>query len=247
MARSVRTLPLASVSGGYPEFLPTNQQWKQIEQAYGHALADNVRRAIITATINFLLWEPFERSAESVLLARKEVLKVQEPAKNLHDAAKNLHDALVTAPATTATTSAHHLIKRHFADEKLWSRKFGGRNRDKYVRLRHLLALLLDACTSALAELDDPNLPGRREGDCWRDWVRALTRIAKQNKLPFRVGNDPDPDKASTFVVLVHELQLCMKPEARRHMHSKVALAQAINRTRRAKARVQAAAPSRPS
>jgi len=101
------------------------------------------------------------------------------------------------------------------------------------VRLRLLLALLVHACTSALAELDDRNLPGHREGDCWRDWVRALMRIAKQNKLPFRVGNDPDPDKASAFVVLAHELQLCMKPEARRYMHSKVALAKAINRARR--------------
>jgi hypothetical protein len=246
MARSVRTLPLASVSGGYPEFLPTNQQWKQIEQAYGHALTD-VRQAIITVTINFLLWEPFERAAESVLLARKEVLKVQK-------AAKNLHGASVTARATAATFYAHRLIKRHLADEKFWSRKFGGRNSDEFVQLRRLLALVLDACTSvldactsALAELDDPNQPGHREGDCWRDWVRALTRIAKQNKLPSHVGNDPDPDKASAFVVLVHELQLCMKPEARRYMHSTVALAQAINRARRDKARVQAAAPSRPS
>ena len=105
MARSVRTLPLASVSGGDPKFSPTNQQWKQIEQAYGHALTDNVRQAIIAATINFLFFEPFERAAEPVLLAREAVLKVQK-------AAKNLHDALVTAPATTATIYAHHLIKR---------------------------------------------------------------------------------------------------------------------------------------
>src|SRR5262245_17061128 len=123
MARSVRTLPLASVSGGDAKFSPTNQQWKQIEQAYGPALTDNLRQAIIAATINFLLFEPFERAAEPVLLAREAVLKVQE-------AAKNLHDALVTVPATTATTSAHHIIKRHLADEKLWSRKFRGRNKD---------------------------------------------------------------------------------------------------------------------
>src|SRR5262249_37053779 len=111
MARSVRTLPLASV-GGHPEFSPTNEQWKQIERAYGHALSDNVRQDIVAATIDFLLFEPFERAAEPVSLARERVLTVQKAAKNLHDAlvalvtvslarervltvqeaAKNLHD-----------------------------------------------------------------------------------------------------------------------------------------------------------
>jgi hypothetical protein len=222
MARSVRTLPLASVSGGHPEFSPTNEQWKQIERAYGHALSDNVRQDIVAATINFLLFEPFERAAEPVSLARERVLTVQE-------AAKNLHDALVTAKATTATFYAHHLIKQHFADEAYWSRKFRGRNRDKLVRLRHVLAPLLDACKSALAELDDPNLPGHREGECWRGWVRALTQIAEQHKLPTNASRKPSP-----FVVLVRELERYVLLEARRHTHSYEALAKAIQRARRA-------------
>jgi hypothetical protein len=227
MARSVRTLPLASVSGGDQKFSLTNQQWKQIEQAYGHALTDNVRQAIIEATSNFLLFEPFERAAEPVSSAREEILKVQE-------AAKNLHEASVTAPATTATFYAHDLIKRHLADEKFWSRKFGGRNRDKFVRLRRLLALLVHACRSALAELDDLNQPGHREGDWWREWVVALTRIARQHKLPIGVRTDTDKNMRgpSPFVVLVRELQRYMPSEARRHMASDGALAKAIQRAR---------------
>jgi hypothetical protein len=226
MARSVRTLPLASVSGGDPAFSPTNEQWKQIERAYGHALTDNVRQAIVAATINFLLFEPFERAAEPVSLARERILTVRK-------AAKILHDALVTAPATTATVYAHHLVKRHFTDATFWSRKFRGRNSDEFVRLRRVLASLLGACTSALAELDDPSLPGHREGDCWRGWVRALTRIAKQHRLP--IGSRTDTDKhwrgPSPFVVLVRELQRFVPTEARRHTND--ALAKAIQRARR--------------
>jgi hypothetical protein len=226
MARSVRTLPLASVSGGDPAFSPTNEQWKQIERAYGHALTDNVRQAIVAETINFLLFEPFERAAEPVSVARERVQTVRK-------AAKILHDALVTAPATTATVYAHHLVKRHFTDATFWSRKFRGRNSDEFVRLRRVLASLLGACTSALAELDDPSLPGHREGDCWRGWVQALTRIAKQHRLP--IGSRTDTDKhwrgPSPFVVLVRELQRFVPTEARRHTND--ALAKAIQRARR--------------
>jgi hypothetical protein len=242
MARSVRTLPLAFVSGGDPKFLPTNEQWKQIERAYGHALTDNVRQAIIAATLNFLLFELFERAAEPVSLARERVLTVQK-------AAKAIHDALVTAPATTATVYAHHLIMRHFADETFWSRKLRSRNRDGFVRLGCLLQLLFLGCTSALKELDDPNAPGHREGDCWRGWVRELTRIAKHHNLPASVRTDTDKHwrGPSPFVVLLRELQRHVPPEARRHKKSDDALAKAIQRARRERGVNAQAARSRPA
>jgi hypothetical protein len=213
--RSVRTLPYAVVSGGDSKFSPTNEQWKQIERAYGHALKDNVREAIVAATINHLLFELFERAAEPVSLERKRVETVQKDAKALYD-------ALVIAPATTATIYAH-------LDPR-------GVNSDEFLRQ---LASLGGACASRLAELgedDDPNLPGHHEGDCWRDWVRALTRIAEQHKL--RSGVRADTDKnwrgPSPFVVLVYELQELLPAESRRH-HGCGALAKAIQRARQGK------------
>jgi hypothetical protein len=91
----------------------------------------------------------------------------------------------------------------------------------------------LGACKSALAELDDPNLPGHREGECWRGWVRALTQIAKQHKLPIGASTDATHGP-SPFVELVRELQRHVLPEARRHTRSYEALAKAIQRARRA-------------
>jgi hypothetical protein len=208
MTRSVRTLPFAFVSGGDPKFSLTNRQWKQIERAYGDVLAANVRQAIVEATINYLLFESFERAAEPVSLTRRKVLAVQK-------AAKNLYDALVTAPATTAMIYAH-LIARD-------------RDRNEFVRL---LPPLAGACASVLARLDDPNLPGHRERDCWRDWVRALTRIANQRKLPTGAHDTDKTWGPSPFVVLVRELQRHVPPEARRHGGSDVALAKAIQRAR---------------
>jgi hypothetical protein len=126
-------------------------------------------------------------------------------------------------------------VKRHFADETFWSRKFRGRNSDKFVRLRRVLVSLLDACTSARAEMDDPGLPGHREGNCWQGWVRAVTRIAKRHKLPIGAHTDKNSRGPSPFVVLLRELQRYVPPKARRHTHSDDALAKAIQRARRGK------------
>jgi hypothetical protein len=52
MARSVRLCRLRLYQA-VTQNSPTNEQWKQIERAYGHALSDNVRQDIVAATINF--------------------------------------------------------------------------------------------------------------------------------------------------------------------------------------------------
>jgi hypothetical protein len=225
MARS--RLPLASVGGRPAEFSPADAQWKQIERAYGHSLPEAVRQGIREATTNFLRWEPYERAAELVSLARERVLTVQKGAKTLYD-------ALVAAPSTTASVYAHHLIKRHLADEKYWRRKLRGQNEDKFERFRRLSELLVDACTSALTELNDPSRPGHREGDCWEGWVRNLTYIAKKHNLPTGARTDTRPsDKQSPFVALVSKLQQLVPVAAVHHAHSNDALAKAIQRARR--------------
>jgi hypothetical protein len=225
MARS--RLPLAAVSGRAAEFSPTDEEWKRLEQAYGHKFSGAIRQRICEATTNFLRFEPFERAAEPRSLARKQVLAFQQ-------AAKAVHEAWFTVPATTATVYAHHLIKRHLTNDPIWRRMLHGRNRDDFVR--RLPALLLDAGLSALADLDDPRGPGYRKGECWDEWVRKLTYIAKEHRLPTSARTDTDKKKASTksspFVLLVRELQQLVPAAAARHGHSDDALAKAIQRAR---------------
>jgi hypothetical protein len=103
MGRPVLTLPYAVVSGGDPKFSPANEQWKQIERAYDHALPDNVRQAIVAPTINYLRFEPFERAAQPVSLERRSLETVQR-------AAETLYKELVTAPAITRT--AYEVVQR---------------------------------------------------------------------------------------------------------------------------------------
>src|SRR5262245_45540273 len=103
MARPARHLPYAVVSGGDPEFLPTDEQWKQIEGAYGHALTDNVRQAIVAETVYYLFFVLFERTAQPVSLERRSLETVQR-------AAETLYEALVKAPAITST--AYEVVQR---------------------------------------------------------------------------------------------------------------------------------------
>ena len=90
------------------------------------------------------------------------------------------------------------------------------------------------ACNLALKEIGNTNLKGYREGDCWDQWVRQLTKIAQESKIPFAASKGSD--KATTysaFILLVEAFQNCVPASARRHFHSKAALAAAINRARK--------------
>jgi hypothetical protein len=74
--------------------------------------------------------------------------------------------------------------------------------------------------------------PSFRDSE-WNQWIRELTAIARENKLPFSVSKASGRAAAtSPFVLLVAELQGSVDKRARRHGHSKGALAAAITRAR---------------
>ena len=163
----------------------------RLERAYGQPFSETVKQAIREATTNFLRFEPFERAAEPVSLAREAGPK--GPESRQKDPPRRIG-------------SRHHrqqprstrifLIKRHFADETVRSRKLRGQNKDQLVRLRRSPGLLRDACTPALAELEGSSLPGHREGDCWRGWVRNLTSIARETQAADRHAHRHRQDRA---------------------------------------------------
>jgi hypothetical protein len=98
-----------------------------------------------------------------------------------------------------------------------------------------------NACDRALAELRCQDHSGFRHGEMWERWIRDLTTIASDAKLPTRVRKDTDKiksDKPSPFVSLVRELQSCL-PEEYRRSHppgadaaANIALSTAIVRAR---------------
>lgn len=225
MARSAPTIPFASTSGE-PELSITSDDWSKIENAYGHSLPEDVRQKILEATTTFVYFEVFERTAEQKSSA---IMKV----RSVESAAKGLFLALHPDAPSDVSHFADQLINNHFDDLRLASG-------DKLRHLSGVLTSLGAACNLALQKLGDPNMPGYREGECWDQWVRRLTAIAKSEGLPTAASKGSDKetgDTSSPFVLLVWELQACVPEDARRHWQSKHALAAAIHRARRDMAR----------
>jgi hypothetical protein len=219
MARSAPTIPIASASGK-PDFKITEHDWQKIERAYRNSLSADVRNCILKATTSFVYFEVFERHAEPLQAAIERIESIKKLTGKLFPT--------LAAPASDGKVYANHLVKRHFDDPRLKMQRG-----DLFHALCGVLTSLSVACDLALKEMSDPNLPGHREGECWDQWIRQLTRIARENELPF--ASPKGSDKAithSSFVLMVAALQDCVPANARRHHASMDALSTAIHRAR---------------
>jgi hypothetical protein len=244
VARSVRTIPFAVVSVTPPPAAVTDDQtrskpkrarrrkplisddqWAQIEKAYGYKLDAAIRFEVLRVTTLFVMFEPFERAALPLAEAKKRV-------QSIKDSAGKFFSDLFSGPSNDATTFADELIDRHFNG-----------------RLREVLLSLAAACNSALAEMESS--PSHREGACWDRWICDLTTILAAAGLPVAASKGSGKSKSdspSAFVSLVLKLQepasrrtgreplgssgSGVPKEARRH-NTPDGLASAINRARK--------------
>jgi hypothetical protein len=184
-----------------------------------------MRNRILDATTSFVYFEVFERHAEPLRTAIKRIESIKKATGHLC--------VTLAALASDANVYADRLVKKHFDDPRLAMQRG-----DLFHALDGVLTSLSVACNLALAEVRDPHLRGHREGGCWDQWIRKLTRIARENELPSAAAKGSDKATAhSPFVLVVAALQDCLPASARRHHHSMDALAAAIHRARRNMAR----------
>ena len=224
MARRVPLLPIASASSEPP--LTITDSWDRIEKAYGHSLADHVRQCILETTKSFAYFEVFERTARPLQDAIDIVSTVRGTANSLQNALAGSFKGSVDA-----SYYAESLIKRNFRDPRLKVPRYSC---GPFDALSGVLTSLAVACNLALGEMESSDAPGHREGECWEDWIRSLTRISQENRLPWRVSKGSDKSaQESPFTMLVAALHECVPKDARRHHHSNAALAKAINEARR--------------
>jgi hypothetical protein len=221
LARSVRTIRFAVVSAPLPpaaaarksaDEQTSDEQWAEIERAYGHALDATIKREILRVTTSFVLFEQFERAA--LRLAASE-----NRAQSIKWSAEKFFSDLFGGPSDDATVFADELIDRYF--------------NGRMPQLRELLPSLAVACNSALTEMKTS--PGHREGAAWDQWARGLTTILDAAGLPIAASKGRGKSKSdspSAFASLVLKLQDCVPKEARRH-NTPDGLAMAINRARR--------------
>jgi hypothetical protein len=203
-------MPFAVVSGDPAKPKPfsiSDDQWVEIERAYGHAFDATIKLEILRVTTSFVLFEPFERAA--LRLAASE-----NRAQSIRWSAEKFFSDLFGGPSDDATVFADELIDRYF--------------NGRMPQLRELLSSLAVACNSALTEISP------REGAAWDQWACGLTTILDAAGLPIAASKGRGKSKSdspSAFVWLVLKLQDCVPKEARRH-NTRDGLASAINRAR---------------
>jgi hypothetical protein len=223
MACIAPTIPIATLSRGDPKLSISNDDWRRIELAYGHAVPMTAREQIRGQTLTFLFFVEGEQVARPISEAKDRILQLKEAAKAFQETAfDNPQDS-----GRDARVYADHLVKRYFDDARIAGPE-GLRS------LGLVMTSLIVACNQALSHLQNPQ-NHRRRGEAWENWIRRITDVIKAHQLPIEVRKDTDKNatrKPSPFVALIRELQACI-PEGRKSTHSDIALSEAIVRARR--------------
>lgn len=223
MARSIQMLPMARASSNPKDISITDKDWKEIEAAYGSSLSPNVRQSIAEATTKFLYWEIFERNAKPAKDAAKLISSIMAASNKLRKA--------LSACGGDVGFVAQRLVKEQFSKPRRLTVKS---HEQLFHALSDVLLPLGLACKQALITLaDEEDIQPFREGQSWNNWIRRLTTITRENKLPSGVskGSDKSPN-VSPFTKLVAALQKRLPRETRRYSHGLHGLATAIVRAR---------------
>jgi hypothetical protein len=202
------------------EIVISEDQWKSVEQAYGHSIPQEIRDHIIFVTKALNLVGTAERNAPALhrLVEKTKTLKnaaqsfLQEVGCEVkEDAGQTSFESLTAALAT--------VVKESLND---------------HLQFMLVVHSTNSACDLMLRtwELDE----GLREGWTWDAWVQSIGELMQDHGLPSAARKDSDKRDAtkvnSQFVCLIRELQEHIPNELRRHI-SPDALAQAIYRARK--------------
>ncbi len=220
MPRYTPRIPVATLNDGDPELAIADSDWKRIEKAYGHELCPNVRSQIYGATFTFLAFSDFEQSAQPVAVVRKRIKKIERAATKLQNAILEIPNGVWS----NAASYADHLISGNIGDTRI---------NGKLQVLGSVIISVVDACRTALQQLESEARHGPRKGTIWQSWVGKLGSIVAEHGLPIEARKDTDKikvDQLSPFVELVDALQMHLPKEHRRF---RSALAKAIHDARK--------------
>lgn len=218
MAKPVRTLPIASALGER-QLKIFQTDWSRIENAYGQKIPRCTRVEILKLTRACIRSARFEFAAEPLNHARRLALLWKRGAAKLQQ-------GLIKDNGSDAHLWAQSKVKRHFSDNRV-------RQMHLWDDLLSVSSTFIAACEKAIADMDDPELPGFSKGERWQAWVGSLVRVLDQAGLPTGARKDSsDLGKESSFTNLVHEMQAFMPAEIQRAGASRGALAKAIQRAR---------------
>jgi hypothetical protein len=201
----------------------SEENWETIEKAYGQTISQSARAEIVSTTIQFLQLA----AAEDTPLMKDALKRIT----CLRDRAQSFNDVMNERPiGDEIRTYVNDRLAETYGLLNYDQAAFPTRN---YVaRLSLELARFVNVCNEELRFL--PQYDYWPDGGAWEIWVRELTIIFANHKLPTGVRKDVDrqpEDTPSAFVNFVWSIQKFL-PKQRVRAHSTGALATAIHAAR---------------
>jgi hypothetical protein len=214
-------VPSASVVGRM-QFTPSADQWSRIAERFGRTFSHEDRQQLVRIVEVYFLMRRLEIAAPFADDARKFIIDVHTKATDF------LKSLLPPASKIEAVDFAQRLTVQRFSK---WRKKGMGHWKVIFEFISEVVA----ATEVGKAALLSP-LPGGGmiEGHAWNDLVRKLTTFCKVRSRPIAASKGVlRREKASSFVIFMHELQLAFPENLQRHNGSYGALAAAITHARR--------------
>jgi hypothetical protein len=233
MPKTKGKIPLITFRAVQPIVL-SDKDWKTLEKPYGYPISRQVRTQIKIVTARFLQFALAEDTG-SMKDAVQRVTLLQNCARSLIKA--------IDARAISDVTRLYVNDALELNYARLKSNKLA-----KVLRIRTVplaahksiweiyadLEDFVNVCNLTLKEFDYVSQNDYwPRGGAWEVWIQQLTEIQRSQHLPTGARKDM-ANTASPFVELVYKLQTFLPKRHIRAQHSKVALASAIAKARRA-------------
>jgi hypothetical protein len=186
-------------------FSISDSQWQKIEEECGLKIPRDLRRAVAASTQIMRNRSDIRQSALPIRKVLKQITGTRRTAIDWLKSMEGLHpDVEALIMSLEKSDQAEDFIK-------------------PFVKG---IVVSCDERLAYAASMKDARDP-------WKNWIVEITRLFKQNDLPFAARKDVDKNKTgrpSPFVIFIWELQQLIEPKYRQHDHSVEALADAISR-----------------
>jgi hypothetical protein len=209
--------------------------WGEIEQAYGRALPEEVRKSIVLAVHALINDGTIEQNGLFATAANKRIREIRQGALQLKS----------TLNKRTLPDHNERALSLLLKDEI----KRLGPPRSDLRESAMMAGRLVVACDRLLAKIASGQ--GVEEGEAWKHFIRVVTAILKKAGLPTGASQSCDKrsdDTPSPFVALISEMQKRLPSNIRRHERADpLSLAKKINEARRPRGKSADPSPLRMS